>query len=80
MAPFLVLAYVYAVRHLADARIILAHAGGGTVESVQHPYRPIAVLMVVAALFAFIWFYPVLTGLPISPSWYRAIVWFRQWV
>jgi len=80
IAPFLVLAYVYAVRHLADARIVLSRPGGGTVESEAHPYRPIAWLMVVAAVFLFIWFYPVLTGLPISPSWYKAIVWFRSWV
>jgi len=50
------------------------------VESAVHPYRPVAVLMVMAAVFLFIWFYPVLTGIPISPSWYKAIVWLRSWV
>ncbi len=81
VAPFLVLADVSAVRDLADATIVqLDPVTGATIESSRHPYRPLAVLYVLASVALFAWFFPVLTGVPLSNFWWRARVWFTGWI
>jgi dolichyl-phosphate-mannose--protein O-mannosyl transferase len=86
--PFLVLALVYMVRDLSDARLIVRERGGavatdpetgGPAVSVWHPYRPVAWVIVGAAVALFFWFWPVLTYQPISDFHHKLIVWFPGW-
>jgi dolichyl-phosphate-mannose-protein mannosyltransferase len=86
--PFLVLGLVYMVRDLSDARLIVREAGGTVATdpetgrpavSVWHPYRPIAWAIVGGAVALFIWFWPVLTWMPISDERFKLIVWFPGW-
>jgi dolichyl-phosphate-mannose--protein O-mannosyl transferase len=80
MTPFLVLAAAYTLRDLSDATIVLRDpASGHMVESRRHPYRPLVWGYVVAAVALFVWFYPVLTAHPLSPTMWKARVWFQRW-
>lgn len=80
MTPFLVLAAAYTLRDLSDATIVMRDpASGHMVESRQHPYRPFVWGYVVAAVALFVWFYPVLTAHPLSPTMWKARVWFQRW-
>jgi len=81
MTPFMVLAITYLLRDLAATTIVLRDpASGERVESTRHPYRPFVVAYVVIAVALFIWFWPVLTGVPLTETMWRARVWFRGWV
>jgi dolichyl-phosphate-mannose-protein mannosyltransferase len=80
LTPFMVLAIAYAMRDLAAATIVLREPGGGTVESTRHPYLPFVWGYMVLAVGLFLWFWPVLTGNPISRTAWQARVWFRGWV
>jgi dolichyl-phosphate-mannose-protein mannosyltransferase len=86
--PFLVLALVYMVRDLSDARLIVREPGGVVATdpetgrpavSVWHPYRPIAWAIVAGAVALFIWFWPVLTWQLIPDERFKLIVWFPGW-
>jgi dolichyl-phosphate-mannose--protein O-mannosyl transferase len=50
------------------------------VESARHPYLPFVWGYVLLAVGLFLWFWPVLTGNPISRTAWQARVWFRGWV
>jgi dolichyl-phosphate-mannose--protein O-mannosyl transferase len=87
--PFLVLALVVLVRELSDARLVVREDDGRVATdpetgmpavSTRHPYRPLAWLIIAAAVGLFAWFWPVLTGLRITDEHWRSIVWFRWWV
>jgi dolichyl-phosphate-mannose-protein mannosyltransferase len=87
-APFLVLALVYMVRDLSDARLIVRDPGGavatdpetgGPAVSVWHPYRPVGWVIVGAAVGLFFWFWPVLTYQTITDAHQKLIVWFPGW-
>jgi dolichyl-phosphate-mannose-protein mannosyltransferase len=88
--PFMGLAITYLVRDLSDARIVVRDHETGAVAtdpqtgrpviSSRHPYRPVAWIVVGAAVALFLWFWPVLTGGRISDTHWRAIVWLRSWV
>ena len=80
LTPFMVLAIAYAMRDLASATIVLREPDGGTVESARHPYLPFVWGYVLLAVGLFLWFWPVLTGNPISRTAWQARVWFRGWV
>jgi dolichyl-phosphate-mannose--protein O-mannosyl transferase len=80
LTPFMVLAIAYAMRDLAAATIVLREPDGGTVESARHPYLPVVWGYVLLAVGLFLWFWPVLTGNPISRTAWQARVWFRGWV
>jgi len=80
LTPFMVLAIAYAMRDLAAATIVLREPDGGTVESARHPYLPFVWGYVLLAVGLFLWFWPVLTGNPISRTAWQARVWFRGWV
>jgi len=86
--PFLVLALVYMVRDLSDARLIVRERGGvvatdpetgGPAVSFWHPYRPVAWVIVGVAVGLFFWFWPVLTYQTISDFHHDLIVWFPGW-
>jgi dolichyl-phosphate-mannose--protein O-mannosyl transferase len=86
--PFLVMAVAYMARDLADARLIVREADGRIgvdpetgrpAVSTWHPYRPIAVTILVAAVALFVWFYPVLTYQPVSTTHEKLVLWFPGW-
>ena len=80
ITPFMVLAITYVMRDLASATIVLREPDGGTVESSRHPYLPFVWGYVLVAVGLFLWFWPVLSGNPISRSAWQARVWFRGWI
>ncbi len=71
ITPFLALADTYLVKDLSEA-----HVAG----SRSRPYLPVAVgfIVVSVALFAFFW--PVLTGSPVSTTAWQLRTWFKSWV
>jgi dolichyl-phosphate-mannose--protein O-mannosyl transferase len=82
MVPFMVLGGVYLAKDLSAVRIIQRDRETGAVvaESSKHPYRPLAWIYVVGAVALFVWFWPVLTGHPLSNLAWRARIWFPKWI
>jgi len=70
VVPFFVLACVYALRDLSEAHI----AG-----SRSRPWLPLAVGFVVACVGLFLWFWPALTGSPLSGYAFSLRAWFPSW-
>jgi dolichyl-phosphate-mannose--protein O-mannosyl transferase len=70
IVPFLVLACVYALQDVAEIRV----AG-----SRSRPYLPFVVGFVVLSVGLFIWFWPALTGGPLSDATFRLRAWFPTW-
>jgi dolichyl-phosphate-mannose--protein O-mannosyl transferase len=70
ITPFLVLACVYAIRDLSEI-----HVAG----SRSRPYLPVAVGFVVASVLAFAWFWPTLTGAPLTEAGWKLRYWFTSW-
>ncbi len=71
ITPFFVLACVYALRHLSEAHI----AG-----SRSRPWLPVVVGFVLLSVGLFAWFWPALTGGPLSGSAWQIRAWFPSWV
>jgi dolichyl-phosphate-mannose--protein O-mannosyl transferase len=71
ITPFFVLACLYALRDLSELRV----AG-----SRSRPFLPVAVGFVAASVLLFIWFWPVLTGAPITDAAFKLRLWFTTWV
>ncbi len=71
ITPFFVLACVYALRHLSEA-----HLAG----SRSRPWLPVAVGFVVLSVGLFAWFWPALTGGPLSGSAWQLRAWFPSWI
>jgi dolichyl-phosphate-mannose-protein mannosyltransferase len=71
ITPFLVLACVYAIRDLAEV-----HVAG----SRSRPYLPVAAGFVVASVLLFAWFWPTLTGAPLTDAAFKLRYWFTSWV
>ena len=71
ITPFLVLACVYAIRDLAEV-----HVAG----SRSRPYLPVAVGFVVASVLLCAWFWPTLTGAPLTDAAFKLRYWFTSWV
>jgi dolichyl-phosphate-mannose--protein O-mannosyl transferase len=46
----------------------------------SRPYLPVAVGFVVISVALFIWFWPALTGGPLSDSAWKLRAWFPTWV
>ena len=70
MTPFLVLACVYALRDLSEA-----HVAG----SRSRPWLPVVVGFVILSVGLFFWFWPVLTGGPLSGTAWKLRSWFYSW-
>lgn len=70
ITPFFVLACVYALRDLSEARI----AG-----SRSRPWLPVAVGFVILSVGLFFWFWPALTGGPLSGTAWKLRSWFYSW-
>ena len=71
IVPFFVLACVYALRDMSQAHI----AG-----SRSRPFLPVAVGLVILSVGLFFWFWPALTGGPLSGSAWQLRSWFPSWV
>lgn len=78
ITPFFVLACVYALKQLAEVRFEALHAAGNRARTVR-PYLPLAVAFVVAAVGLFVWFWPTLTGGPLSDEGWLVRAWFPTW-
>jgi dolichyl-phosphate-mannose--protein O-mannosyl transferase len=70
IAPFLVLALVYALKDLSEM-----HVAG----SRSRPYLPLVVGFVALSVGLFAWFWPALTGGPLSDEAFRLRAWFPSW-
>src|SRR3954468_14621652 len=71
IVPFFVLALTYMARDLATLHLAGSRA---------RPYLPVAVAFVIAAVAAFVFFYPVLTAVPLSEKAWQARQWFGSWI
>jgi dolichyl-phosphate-mannose--protein O-mannosyl transferase len=78
LTPFLVLACVYALKAMSEVRYEALHAAGNAARTVR-PYLPVAVAFVVAAAGLFVWFWPTLTGGPLSDEGWLLRAWFPSW-
>ncbi|MEX2203188.1 MAG: phospholipid carrier-dependent glycosyltransferase [Actinomycetota bacterium] len=78
ITPFFVLACVYALKAMSEVRYEALHAAGKAGRTVR-PYLPIAVGFVVAAVGLFVWFWPTLTGGPLSDEGWLVRAWFPTW-
>ncbi|MFL5798090.1 MAG: phospholipid carrier-dependent glycosyltransferase [Actinomycetota bacterium] len=71
IAPFFVLAATYVARDLARMRL----AG-----SSSRPFLPVSIAYVITAVGMFVWFWPVLSGEPLTVAQWTARMWFRSWI
>lgn len=78
ITPFFVLACVVALRDLSEVRFEALRSTPHHVRSVR-PYLPIAVAFVVVAVALFVWFWPTLTGGPVSDAGWARRAWFPSW-
>lgn len=78
ITPFLVLACLYALKRLSEIRLEALRSASGRARSVR-PYLPVAVAFVVVAVGLFAWFWPMLTGGPLSDADWAARSWFSTW-
>lgn len=79
LSPFLVLACVYALRSLSEIRFEALRTTSDRVRSVR-PYLPVAIGFVAVAVGLFAWFWPVLTGGPLSDADWMRRAWFGSWI
>ena len=73
MTPFMVLAFVYLLR---DARRVTRRLA----TRWESELSPVALVLILLAVATFVFFFPVLTGRPISHSAWQARMWFRSWI
>jgi dolichyl-phosphate-mannose-protein mannosyltransferase len=73
MTPFMVLAFVYALRDSG-------HLMTGLTSRWRWNVPPVPALVVLVSIAAFFFFYPVLTGQAISHSTWQMRMWFRSWI
>jgi dolichyl-phosphate-mannose-protein mannosyltransferase len=78
IAPFLVLADVYAIRRLSQIRFRSTRSSANDGRWV-HPYAPIAIGFVVLAVALFVWFWPVMTGGRLTTAEWLQRAWFPTW-
>jgi dolichyl-phosphate-mannose-protein mannosyltransferase len=71
ITPFMVLAWIYLMKDLSDARI--GAEGRGVLA-------PIAGFVAFASVALFVFFWPILTARGISQAAWNARVWFRSWI
>jgi dolichyl-phosphate-mannose--protein O-mannosyl transferase len=79
ISAFLVLAIVLGLRDLSEVRYEPLRPAGTAARAVR-PYLPVAVGFVVVSVGLFVWFWPVLTGGPVSDHGWALRAWFPSWV
>jgi dolichyl-phosphate-mannose--protein O-mannosyl transferase len=83
IAPFFVLACVYALRHVSEVEYESLESSAIRRSAVRRrvvrPYVPGVVIFVVIAVGLFIWFWPALTGGPLSDQDWLSRAWFKTW-
>jgi dolichyl-phosphate-mannose--protein O-mannosyl transferase len=79
ITPFLVLACVYALKRLSEIRLEGLRSTFEGARTVR-PYLPVAVGFVVVAVGLFAWFWPMLTGGPLSDADWARRAWFDSWL
>lgn len=67
IVPFMVLACVYSLRKLSDA------------TKGKRGYSVVSILLVSASVGLFVYFWPVLTGYPLTSTLWKARIWFPGW-
>jgi dolichyl-phosphate-mannose-protein mannosyltransferase len=77
IVPFLVLADVYSLRRLSEIGYESLRSTGE--RRTVRPYVPVAIAFVVIAIGLFVWFYPALTGGPLSSADWVKRAWFPTW-
>ena len=78
ITPFFVLAIVVTLKDLSEVRYAGLRSTADRGRSVR-PYLPIAVGFVVVAVGLFVWFWPALTGGPLSDADWIRRAWFPTW-
>jgi dolichyl-phosphate-mannose-protein mannosyltransferase len=88
--PWMVLAVVYLLRDLSDARLVVRDRATGDVAvdpetgtpavSTRYPFRPFVWAFVVVTVGLFLWFWPVLTAGRLTHTMWTLRFWFRKWV
>ena len=78
IAPFLVLANVYALRRLSEIRFSSMPTVGREPRWV-HPYRPLAAGFVIVAVALFVWFWPTMTAGTLTTAEFAQRSWFPTW-
>ncbi|HYG71111.1 MAG TPA: phospholipid carrier-dependent glycosyltransferase [Actinomycetota bacterium] len=78
IAPFLVLANVYALRRLSEIRFSSMPPVGREPRWV-HPYRPLAAGFVIVAVALFVWFWPTMTAGTLTTAEFAQRSWFPTW-
>jgi dolichyl-phosphate-mannose-protein mannosyltransferase len=73
MTPFMVLGVTYGLRELWDVQ-------SRSTDRVVRPFRALVVLLVLAAVGMFVFFFPVLTGWKFSYESWRLRMWFKTWI
>ncbi|HSJ49972.1 MAG TPA: hypothetical protein VLA90_01630, partial [Actinomycetota bacterium] len=79
ITPFLVLACTYALRRLSEIRLEGLRSTPDRARTVR-PYLPAVVGFVVLAVGLFAWFWPTLTGGPLSDADWARRAWFDSWL
>jgi dolichyl-phosphate-mannose--protein O-mannosyl transferase len=79
ITPFLALACVYALRSLSEIRLAPLRSTPDSADRSVRPYLPVAVAFVVVAVGLFVWFWPALTGGPLSDADWARRAWFPSW-
>ncbi|HEX6332404.1 MAG TPA: phospholipid carrier-dependent glycosyltransferase [Actinomycetota bacterium] len=79
LTPFLVLACTYALKRLSEIRLEGLRSTPERARTVR-PYLPAAVGFVVLAVGLFAWFWPMLTGGPLSDADWARRAWFDSWL
>jgi dolichyl-phosphate-mannose-protein mannosyltransferase len=75
ITPFFVLAVVYGLRRLAAVRVNDRAEDGLTRRA--RPWIPVVVVYVLVVVAMFVWFWPVLTGWPLSEAAWKLRIWFN---
>jgi dolichyl-phosphate-mannose-protein mannosyltransferase len=88
LTPFMVLATVYTLRDLSEARLVVREdtgevaidpETGGPAISSRRPYRSIVWIYLVLFVALFVWFWPLYVGAQIPDSLWRLHIWLPTW-
>jgi dolichyl-phosphate-mannose-protein mannosyltransferase len=88
LTPFMVLAAVYTLRDLSEARLVVREDTGEVATdpetgapaiSSRHPYRPVVLIYLIAFVALFVWFWPLYVGSLIPDTFWQLHIWLPTW-